>query len=123
MKKFRVMVLGMVFLFLGVPLLHAQDKTKDEVIAIATEAVKGQNFVLEDVDIVYDEGGQLWEKKTGYLAGEDKSPNHGILRKGFLKNYMIVLFDFEEPLTDIWVFVDKDTGEVLDVYKEQGAQD
>jgi len=118
MKKFVVMALGMVFLFLAVSLLYAQDKTKEDVIAIATEAVKGQNFELKDVNIVYDEDGKLWDEKIGYLVGEDKSPNHGILRKGFLKNYKIVFFDFKEPLTDVWVFIDKDTGEVLDVYKE-----
>jgi len=118
MKKFIVMALGMVFLFLAVSLLYAQDKTKVDVIAIATEAVNGQNFELKDVNIVYDEDGKLWDEKIGYLAGEDKSPNHGILRKGFLKNYKIVFFDFKEPLTDVWVFIDKDTGEVLDVYKE-----
>ncbi len=118
MKKFIVMVLMAMFLFSAVSLLCAQDKTKDEAIAIATEAVKGQNFELVGADIIYDEGGKLWDERTGYLAGEDKSPNHGILRKGFLKNYMTILFDFKEPLPDIWVFIDKDTGEVLEVYKE-----
>jgi len=117
-KKFTVMVLAALFLFSAAALLYAQDKAKDEVIAIATEVVKGQNFKLEEVNIVYDEGGKLWNEKVGYLAGEDQSPNHGILRKGFLKNYKIVFFDFKEPLPDIWVFIDKDSNEVLEVYRE-----
>ncbi len=118
MKKFTAIVLAAMFLFSTVSLLYAEDKTKDEVIAIATEALKENNIELKEVEIVYDEGGILWDRKIGYLAGEDKSPNHGVLRKGFLKNYKIILFDFKEPLTDVWVFIDKDTGEVLDVYKE-----
>jgi hypothetical protein len=33
-----------------------------------------------------------------------------------MKNYRTVYFDFKEPVPDIWVFVDKDTGEVLEVF-------
>jgi len=118
MKKVLVLVLLAVFLFSVTPLLFAQEKTKDDVVAIATEAVKAENFELEDVDIIYDEDGKLWSEKVGYLAEEEQSPNHGILREGFLKNYKVVLFDFKEPVPDVWVFVDKDTGDVLKVYSE-----
>ncbi len=118
MKKFIVMVLMAMFLFSAVSLLCAEEKTKSEVIVIATEAVKANNFDLKDVAVIYDEGGKLWSERVGYLVGEDKSPNHGIMRNGFLKNYKIVFFDYKESLPDIWVFVDKDTGEVLGVYKE-----
>lgn len=118
MKKLAVAALVVMAVSSAASLLYAQEKTKDEVIAIAAESVKGQNFELKDVDIIYDEGGRLWQERIGYLEGEDKSPNHGILRKGFLKNYKVVYFDFKEPLPDTWVFIDKDTGEVLDVYKE-----
>ena len=119
MKKIAVLVLMAVFLSLSASLLYAEEKTGDEVLSIATDAVKGKNFMLEDVSIIYDEDGKLWNERIGYLAEEDKSPNHGILRKGFLKNYKVVLFDYKEPLPDIWVFVDKDTGEVLEVYREK----
>jgi len=118
MKKVAVLVLMAMFLSLSVSLLCAEEKAKDEVLAVATAAVKGQGLKLEEVNIIYDEGGKLWNERMGYLAEEDKSPNHGILRKGFLKNYKIVFFDFKEPLRDVWVFVDKDTGEVLEVYRE-----
>jgi len=115
MKKIAVTLLVATFLFSAVSLLYAEDKTNDEVIAIAVATLEGQGIEFKDAKIVYDEGGQLWSKEVGYLAEEDTSPNHGILRRGFLKNYKIVLFDFEEPATDIWVFVDKDTGDVLEV--------
>ncbi|MDD5432492.1 MAG: hypothetical protein PHO70_05850 [Candidatus Omnitrophica bacterium] len=118
MKKLTVILLMAAALFSMATCLYAQEKMKDEVITIATEAAKGQNIEIGEANIVYDEGGKLWEERVGYLAGEDKSPNHGILRKGFLKNYKIVLFDFKDPLPDVWVFIDKDTGDVLEVYKE-----
>ncbi|MCX5696073.1 MAG: hypothetical protein NTW18_05425 [Candidatus Omnitrophica bacterium] len=119
MKKFTIMALMVMCLFLGVAWLYAQEKTNSEVIAIATEAVKANNFDVKDVDVIYDEGGKLWNERAGYLVGEDQSPNHGIMRRGFLKNYKIVLFDYKEPLPDIWVFIDKDTNEVLEVYQEK----
>jgi len=131
MKRKLVMfavVLGVLFL---IPCFAAyaqsegaasKEISKDRVVAIATEAVKGQGFELEETNIIYDEDGKLWSEKVGFLSGEDKSPNHGILRQGFLKNYRTVYFDFKEPLADIWVFIDKDSGEVLTVYKEEAAQ-
>ncbi|MBI4982475.1 MAG: hypothetical protein HZC15_05010 [Candidatus Omnitrophica bacterium] len=97
---------------------QAVEISKDKVVAIATESVKGQGISLEDVSIIYDQDGKLWSEKLGYAKVED-NVNHGILVKGFMKNYRIVYFDFKEPLKDIWVFVDKDTGEVLTVYREQ----
>ncbi|MFH1888924.1 MAG: hypothetical protein ABH806_02405 [Candidatus Omnitrophota bacterium] len=115
MRKIAATLLVATFLFSAVSLLCADDKTNDEVIAIATEAVEGEGIDIQDAKIVYDVDGEIWSREIGYLVDEDTSPNHGILRRGFLKNYKIVMFDFEEPATDIWVFVDKDTGDVLEV--------
>ncbi|MCU0652450.1 MAG: hypothetical protein MUC39_05875 [Candidatus Omnitrophica bacterium] len=100
----------------------SKEISKEQAVVIATEVVKGQGFQLEDANIIYDEGGKLWSERIGYLSGEDKSPNHGILRQGFLKNYRTVYFDYKEPVPDIWVFIDKDSGEVLTVYREEAAQ-
>lgn len=94
------------------------DFPQDKIIAIATAAAQTEGIDFKAAEVIYDEDGKLWSEKVGYLAGEDKSPNHGILRKGFLKNYRVVYFDFKEPLTDVWIFVDKDSGEVLDIYRE-----
>ncbi|MFA5356184.1 MAG: hypothetical protein WC301_02080 [Candidatus Omnitrophota bacterium] len=115
MRKLSAALLVAVFLFSAVSLLCAQEKTPDEIVAIAVEAVKGQGVEVEDAKIIYDEGGQLWSREVGYMIEEDASPNHGILKRGFLKNYRIVMFDLEEPATDIWVFIDKDTGDVLEI--------
>ncbi len=116
-------VLIAVFILAGIFLCQyticlAQEVSKEKIIDIATTTVKDSGIELKEVDIIYDQDGQIWNQKVGYLAGEDKSPNHGILRKGFLKNYRIVYFDFKAPIKDVWVFIDKDTGEVLTVYRE-----
>ena len=110
---------------LGTVLVWAQayceekDFAKERIVEIATTAVKGAGFNAQEATIVYDEGGKLWAEKIGEVAFEDKSPNHGILKQGFLKNYRVVFFDFKEPIKDVWVFIDKDTGEVLIVHQEE----
>jgi len=98
---------------------ESQEISKEKVIAIATAAVKGKGFNLDEVNVIYDENGKLWSEKIGVITTEDKSPNFGILKKGFLKNYRTVYFDFKDPLPDLWVFIDKDTGEVFEVYRER----
>jgi len=122
MRVFVLVVMLVMCILSFSAVAYSQDQaveiSKDKVVAIATESIKGQGISLEDVSIIYDQDGKLWSEKLGYVKIEDNA-NHGILVKGFVKNYRIVYFDFKEPLKDIWVFVDKDTGEVLTVYREQ----
>ena len=94
------------------------DAAKQKIIDAATEAVKAAGFTIQDVNIVYDEDGKLWGEKIGYVE-MNQNPNQGVLVRGFMKNYKIVYFDYKEPIKDVWVFIDKDTGEVLEVYQEQ----
>lgn len=109
----------MVFSLLTFAFCGENDLSKEKIIAVATTAVKEAGIIIEGADVIYDEDGKLWDEKIGFLVGEDQSPNYGILRRGFLKNYKIVYFNFKEPVKDVWVFIDKDTGEVFEVYKEQ----
>jgi len=103
------------------PVAYCAEKQipESQILAIAVRAAKDKGVVVAEARVIYDEGGKLWVEKAGAMGFADSSPNHGILVKGFLKNYRIVYFDFKEPLKDIWVFVDKDTGEVLTVYREE----
>jgi len=94
----------------------ATDEAKVKVISVATEAVKAAGMNIEDVNIVYDQGGQLWSERVGKAAAEG---NEGILKRGIMDNADIVYFDYKEPLKDVWVFVNKDTGEVMEVYQEE----
>ena len=71
------------------------------------------------MQIIYDQDNKLWQEHIGKMTELDKSPNFGLFKKGFLKNYKTIYFDFKDPLPDIWVFIDKDTGEVLEVYRLQ----
>lgn len=118
-RTFLGVLVAMFVLFGPKPVFSAEnDFPKEKIIAIATGAAKEKGIDIEAANIIYDEGGQLWSQTLGVAAYEDKSPNHGILKQGFLKNYRVVYFDFKEPLKDVWVFIDKDTGEVLTVYRE-----
>lgn len=96
----------------------AQEVPKEKIVAIATEEVKAKGYNLEAVSIIYDDGNKLWEEQIGKMTGLN-SQNFGIFKKGFMKNYRTVYFDFVEPMPDIWVFIDKDTGDVLEIYQVQ----
>jgi len=114
-----VMVLAALFLISSSLLAQNNEMSKERIIAVATEAFRAEGYKIEDTNIIYDEDGKLWSERIGKITSEDKSPNFGVLKKGFLKNYRTVYFDFKDPLPDVWVFIDKDSGEVLTVYKEE----
>lgn len=119
MKKVLFMAIALLAVFICMQAVAQQKEfSKDQIVAVATERVKAEGFDLSDVTIIYDDGHNLWQEKIGVATILDESPNHGILVRGFLKNYRTVYFDFKEPLKDIWVFVDKDTGDILEVCKE-----
>ncbi|MFZ5800734.1 MAG: hypothetical protein ACOY3D_05090 [Candidatus Omnitrophota bacterium] len=115
-NKLWLLAVGLA-VFIAFASAMAEEVGKEKVIEIAKVAAKAEGINLEGVTIVYDEGGKLWSETLGAAAVLDNSPNYGILKNGFLKNYRIVLFDFVDPAKDVWVFVDKDTGEVLEVYQ------
>ena len=119
-KTFFILLLAALAICVMPKVVAAENESLSQVkvIAIATEAVKAKGVSLEAVSIIYDDGNKLWSEKIGALTSPSSNPNYGVLVKGFLKNYRTVYFDFKEPLPDIWVFVDKDTGEILEVYKE-----
>ncbi|MEW5758418.1 MAG: hypothetical protein AB1755_02980 [Candidatus Omnitrophota bacterium] len=121
MRKGLVVVVLVVFMFLSyLNIAWAKEHkefTQDEIVAIATAEVKGKGFKLDEVQIIYDDGNRLWDEQIGKMTELSDSPNFGIFKKGFMNNYRTVYFDFIEPMPDIWVFIDKDTGEVLEVYQ------
>jgi len=124
MRLFAILLLAASLFLPAYPAFARQEKfTENKIKDIATVAAKGKGFSVKEAVITYDKEGQLWLNRIGYLAGEDTSPNHSILRKGFLKNYYIVYFDYSEPAPDVWVFIDKDTGDVLEVYQEQASSE
>ncbi|MDI6606715.1 MAG: hypothetical protein QME65_06215 [Candidatus Omnitrophota bacterium] len=126
MKKLLlgVMVLG---LLLAASAVFAQGEaagiSEEQIKAAAIKAVQEKNIVFEEADIIYDEENALWDERVMVIEETPNDPNYGNLPGGVLaeKKYQAVFFDFpEESLTkDVWVFVDKDTGEVITVYQEQ----
>lgn len=116
MKKVILIALAFAVLFsFSSAYAENNELSKDEIMAIAIETVKAQGIDAAEADIIYDDGNQMWERKIGYITEKIDDPNHGILVKGFQKNYRTVYFDLKDPAKDLWVFVDKDSGEVLAV--------
>ncbi|MEW5758698.1 MAG: hypothetical protein AB1755_04415 [Candidatus Omnitrophota bacterium] len=96
---------------------YAKEITKDEAIKIASDRLLLDGLSLEGVEVTYDEENKLWESKINKIIVLDNIAIFGIIKKGFLENYKIVFFQFKPPHRDIWVFIDKDTGDILDIYK------
>ncbi|MBU1726937.1 MAG: hypothetical protein KJ880_04850 [Candidatus Omnitrophica bacterium] len=116
-KRIAAVALLMAFsLLFIIGIAAAQEVTADKIKEVAIAAVKAKGINIEEAVVIYDDGNKLMEEHFGIVQVEE--PNHGILKRGFMKNYRTVYFDFKEPIKDIWVFIDKDTGEVLEVYQE-----
>ena len=117
----RVILVALVFaLLLSFSFAYAEKKefSKAEIKDIAIRTVKAKGYDLEEAEIIYDSGNKMWTRKIGYLTQKIDDRNHGVLVQGFQKNYRTVYFDLKEPANDLWVFVDKDTGEVLAVISD-----
>lgn len=91
--------------------------SKEQIIQIANELAKSEGIVLENRNIIYDEGNKIWEEKFKSI-GEERAKRYEFLEN---KNYQAVCYAIKEGWLggDFWVFVDKITGEVLIFYGEE----
>lgn len=125
MKKLLVVMVALGLSLAASSALFAQEAKgldEEQIKASATKVVQDKGIILEEVDVIYDEENALWEERVMAVEEAPADPNKGNLPGGILaeKKYQVVYFDFsdEVPTKDIWVFVDKDTGEVITVYQE-----
>lgn len=117
MSRLMVLFLAILLFFSTNIFAEKKELSKDQAIDIATEAIKKEGLNLEGIEVIYDEGNRLWEAQISKITALDKGSSFAVLKKGFLNNYRIVYCHFNTPPQDVWVFIDKDTGEVLEVYK------
>lgn len=120
-RKVSVILAALVVLF-SLTLAAAAEKelSRGQILDVAVKAAEQKGIVLKDVDIVYDEENDRWEERMVYIK-EDTTPNRGIFDQGYSKKYQAILLDFEEtaPTKDVWVFVDRETGEVVTFFEEK----
>lgn len=103
------------------PLTEEQIK----IIEIATKKAKSDGIDLKYREVYYDVGNEAWTRKLDEI--KKNSPDYAIRR-----NYFKILdaYDYQAVLLalktdqlvlggDIWVFVDKKTGEVITIHGEQ----
>lgn len=99
------------------------DTPEERAIVTAKEAVKARGIMAGDAQIIYDPSGNRWEEKIAVIESSPSDPNHGYLPRGMLyeRKFETVLLDFEEDAkdADTWVFIDKDTGDVITIYQEK----
>lgn len=98
---------------------HAIKKelTKYQIVESAAKALTKDGFDLYRVEIIYDQNNKMWRERVNRMADLQSSPNFKLFEQGFMKNYQAVLFNFKDPSGEVWVFVDRDNGEVLEIYR------
>ncbi len=93
--------------------------TKYEIVESATRAMNADGFNLYKVEVLYDQNNKMWRERVNKMTDLINSPNFKLFERGFMKNYQAVLFSFKDPSGEAWVFVDRDTGEVLEIYRPE----
>ena len=123
MKKWWSVGVVVVLVLAVVCGISMADTAEERAVSAAKAAIHAQKIVEGDAVIVYDPENNKWEERVAVVAKMPADPNHGKLPHGMLynKKYETVLFDFKEDATegDVWVFIDKDTGNVLTIYEEK----
>ena len=96
---------------------YEEELSKEQIIEIATKEAEKEGLNLEWRTIIYDEGNKLWEEKVKTI-NKEMAPRYEFLKE---ENYQAVLFALKEGLIggDIWIFIDKVSGEVLTLYGEE----
>ncbi|MDD4955664.1 MAG: hypothetical protein PHP17_06465 [Candidatus Omnitrophica bacterium] len=93
--------------------------TKYEILAAAGTAMVNDGFQLTGVEVMYDKDNQMWRERVNRMADLMSAPHFKLFERGFMKNYQAVLYNFREPSGEVWVFVDRDSGEVLEIYRPE----
>ncbi len=96
-----------------------KELTKYEIVEAASKALVEDGFDLSDVEVIYDQNNKRWREKVNLMTDLINSPNFKLFERGFMKNYRAILYNFKNPSGEVWVFVDKDTGEVLEIYRPE----
>lgn len=116
-KLIFVTVMLMTCLYLLPSYALKKELGKYEIVESASKALTQNGFYLAGVEIIYDKDNKRWRERVNMMADIINSPNFKLFERGFMKKYQAVLYNFKEPDGEVWVFVDRDTGEVLEIYR------
>ncbi len=99
--------------------------TEQQIIEIAINKAKPEKVNLDIREVYYDLGNKAWTRKLVEI--KKNSPDYAKSRNYFeildTYDYQAVLFALKPDLNvlggDLWVFVDKKTGEVITIHGEK----
>lgn len=119
---FAVAVIG-IMLFAVSSTVCVAESPQERAERAAKVAAEDAGIIVEEAQLIYDPQNKRWEERVAAIEKDPADPNHGKLPHGMLydKKYETVLLDFKEDAdsADAWVFVDKDTGDVILIYEEE----
>ncbi|MFA5038315.1 MAG: hypothetical protein WC732_01395 [Candidatus Omnitrophota bacterium] len=123
MRKWYFMVMAALVLSFAGAAACLAETAEEKAVKTAKEAALKEGVAIAEAELIYDPSNQKWEERVVAIEALPADPNHGNLPHGMLQNrkYETVLLDFKEGATeaDTWVFLDKDTGDVLAIYQEK----
>lgn len=91
------------------------DLSKEQILEIANRKAVTEGFNLQDLDVKYDEHNKIWsEESKMFRSTSDKSPLEQLSRLE-TRNYQAIYYKPKELMLGgtLWVFVDRETGEVI----------
>ena len=91
--------------------------TRQEIVRIAGEQAKGEGIILANRNTVFDRGNKRWHRKFKTI-NTTMAPSYEFLEN---REYQAILYSLKRSQLggDFWVFVDKQSGEVLTFYGEE----
>lgn len=121
-RWFAIAVIG-IMLFAVSSTVCVAESPQERAERAAKIAAEDAGIIVEEAQLIYDPQNKRWEERVAAIEEDPADPNHGKLPHGMLydKKYETVLLDFKEDAdsADAWVFVDKDTGDVILIYEEE----
>ncbi len=94
-----------------------EELSQPEIIAAAVKALRNQDFILSQVQVIYDRNNHLWRERLYKMPETIKKKIPKLSGKEFMKKYQAVFFGFTDPPGEVWVFVDRYSGRIFDIYR------
>jgi hypothetical protein len=120
-KFVAILLLLVIIATLGIVGCKQNMLTEKAILKIANTEAEKRGHILESDNIYYDHGNKLWKEKLGYIGKNvpDQAERLKVLDN---RKYQAVHYYPKDKMTLgglLWIFVDKETGEVITMYGEK----
>jgi hypothetical protein len=96
---------------------HEPSDTKKKILSVSNAKIREMGYDLRNMTHQYDDGNRRWKKYIESLSGSDMDSTMAILQE---RDFQGIYYAPKGKSTfggDVWVFVDRDTNEVITVLR------